>query len=215
MDCDLQDRPEEIINLYNKVQEGYDVVLARRYQRQDNFFKRFFSWAFYKTLSYLTGTPHDSGITNFGVYHHRVIEAVNQMRESIRYFPTMVHWVGFRQTKLDVQHAAREEGKTSYNFKRLINLAIDIILAYSDKPLRLTIRLGLFISLLAFLFAVLNVILYFQGLIIVSGYASLIISIWFFSGLIITILGVLGLYVGKIFEGVKKRPIYIISQKHG
>lgn len=213
MDCDLQDRPEEIPNLYNKAQEGYDVVLARRYQRQDSFFKRFFSWAFYKTLSYLTGVKHDAAVANFGIYHQKVIQAVCQMRESIRYFPTMVRWIGFKQTKLDVEHAERQEGKTSYNLKRLLNLALDIILAYSDKPIRLVIKAGFVISFMSFIFAVSIVIRYFLGEIAVSGYASLIVSIWFFSGLIMMTLGVIGLYIGKTFEGVKNRPIYIIGKK--
>ncbi len=214
MDCDLQDRPEEIIHLYTKAQEGYDVVLARRHQRQDTFLKRFFSWAFYRVLSYLTGVQHDPAVANFGIYHQKVIEAVCQMRESIRVFPIMVRWVGFRQTKIDVVHAEREEGKTSYNFKRLLNLALDIILAYSDKPIRLTIKAGFFISLLSFVFAVVIVVRYLLGIIEVAGYASLIVSIWFFSGLIMMTLGVIGLYVGKTFEGIKNRPIYIITDRY-
>jgi len=212
MDCDLQDRPEEIINLYNKAKEGYDIVLARRYERKDTLFKRFFSWAFYQILSYLTGTKHDPAIANFGIYHKKVIQAVCQMRESIRYFPTMVKWVGFRSVKLNVQHAEREIGKTSYNFKRLLYLAMDIILAYSDKPVRLTIKLGLIISMAAFFLGIITLIQYLTGNITIPGYASLILSIWFFSGLIIMTLGVIGLYIGRTFECVKKRPIYILSQ---
>ncbi|OJJ14039.1 glycosyltransferase [marine bacterium AO1-C] len=213
MDCDLQDRPEEIVPLYYKAQEGYDIVLARRHQRKDTFLKKTFSWLFYRLLAYLTGTKYDAGVANFGIYHHKVINAVVQMRESVRYFPIMVQWVGFRQTKLDVQHAARQEGKTTYNFKRMMDLAIDIILAYSDKPLRLTIRMGLLIALSALGFAIYNIILYYRGVMQVPGYTSLIVSIWLLSGLMIAILGVVGLYIGKTFEGVKNRPIYIVSQK--
>ncbi|TAE74857.1 MAG: glycosyltransferase [Bacteroidetes bacterium] len=212
MDCDLQDRPEEIINLYHKAKEGFDVVLAQRHQRKDNFFKKIFSYLFYKILSYLTGVKHDESVANFGIYHQKVIQAVCSMRENIRIFPIMVRWVGFKQTKLKVTHAAREEGTTSYNFKRLMNLALDIILAYSDKPIRLTIKVGFFISILSFIFAFIFLIQYFLGIIKVSGYASLIISIWFFSGLIIMTLGVVGLYIGKTFEGVKNRPIYLIDK---
>lgn len=212
MDCDLQDQPEEIPKLYNKALEGFHVVLARREERQDNMFKIFGSWVFHKTLSYLTGKDHDSAVANFGIYHKKVIKNVCSMRESIRYFPTMVHWVGFKQTKIDVKHASREDGKTSYNLKRLINLALDIILAYSDKPIRLTIKAGLIISVFSLLAAFTMIIRYFGGLIEVSGYASLIVSIWFFSGLIIMTLGTLGLYIGKTFEGVKNRPIYIIEK---
>ncbi|WP_291723535.1 glycosyltransferase family 2 protein [Bernardetia sp.] len=212
MDCDLQDRPEEIVNLYNKAVEGYDVVLARRFERQDTFFKRLFSNLFYKVLSYLTGIKHDASIANFGIYHKRVVDSVCLMRESIRYFPTMIKWVGYEQTSINVQHASREEGTTSYNYKRLFNLALDIILAYSDRPVRLTIKLGFIISFISFLLAVFVVIQYSLGVISVAGYASLIISIWFFSGLIMITLGVVGLYIGKTFEGVKNRPIYITQK---
>lgn len=211
MDCDLQDQPEEIPRLYQKALEGYEVVLARRHNRQDGFFKRTFSKLFYKTLSFLTGIKHDPTVANFGIYHKKVIDSIKSMREHIRFFPVMVYWVGFSQTKLDVEHAAREEGKSSYSFKRLLKLALDIILAYSEKPLTLIIRMGLSISVIAFLFGVITLIRYQLGKIIVPGYTSLIISVWFFSGLIIAVLGVVGLYVGKTFEGVKQRPLYVVK----
>ncbi|MCS7027579.1 MAG: glycosyltransferase family 2 protein [Bacteroidia bacterium] len=211
MDCDLQDQPEEIPRLYQKALEGYEVVLARRHNRQDNFFKRSFSKLFYKTLSFLTGIKHDPTVANFGIYHKRIIEVVKSMREHIRFFPVMIYWAGFRQTKIDVEHAPREEGKSSYSFKKLLKLAVDIILAYSEKPLTIIIRIGLSISAIAFLFGIITLVRYLLGKIIVPGYTSLIISIWFFSGLIIAVLGVVGLYVGKTFEGVKQRPLYIIQ----
>ncbi|MDH6308487.1 glycosyltransferase involved in cell wall biosynthesis [Dysgonomonas sp. PFB1-18] len=212
MDCDLQDRPEEIPNLYKKAQEGYDVVLAERYERQDTFIKRLTSATFYKVLSYLTGTKQDKGVANFGIYSKAVIKAVCSMREPIRYFPTMIKWVGFKQTKLPVEHNSRFEGKTTYNYKKLLNLALDIILAYSDKPVRLTVKVGLIISLMAILAAFYTLIMWITGNIAVMGYTSLIISIWFLSGIIILTLGIVGLYVGKTFEGVKSRPIYIIDK---
>jgi polyisoprenyl-phosphate glycosyltransferase len=212
MDCDLQDQPEEIIKLYNKALEGYDIVLARRHERRDGLLKRLFSWFFYSLLSYLTGTRQDKTVANFGIYNRKVINAICQMRESIRYFPTMVRWVGFSRTSVNVEHAPRAEGKTSYNFRRLLHLAMDIILAFSDKPLRLAVKTGLFISILSIVFAGIVLVQKFSGQIIEPGYASIIISIWFFSGLIISILGVTGLYIGKIFEGVKNRPIYIVTE---
>jgi len=212
MDCDLQDQPEEIPYLYQKALEGYEVVLARRHNRQDGFFKRVFSKLFYKTLSFLTGIKHDPTVANFGIYHKKVIDVIKGMREHIRFFPVMVYWAGFSQTKLDVEHAAREEGKSSYSFKKLLKLALDIILAYSEKPLTIIIRMGLSISFMSFLFGVITLIRYLMNKIIVPGYTSLIISVWFFSGLIIAVLGVVGLYVGKTFEGVKQRPLYVIKE---
>lgn len=213
MDCDLQDRPEEIPVLYQKAQEGFDIVLAKRSNRKDKFFKRLFSKYFYKVLSYLTGSEQDATVANFGIYHRRVNDAIKQMRESIRYFPTMVQWVGFRLTKIEVQHDERFEGKTSYNFKKLLRLATDIILAFSDKPLRILVKGGLLLATIFFFVAIIYLIKWFRGEISVLGYTSLIISVWMLSGVIIATLGVVGLYIGKIFEGVKNRPIYLIEKK--
>ncbi|MEY5049230.1 MAG: hypothetical protein RLZZ175_2589 [Bacteroidota bacterium] len=211
MDCDLQDMPEEIPNLFEKTKEGFDIVLARRYERQDTFLKRLSSKLFYSTLSYLTGVKQDATVANFGIYNHKVIKAIITMKESIKYFPSMVKWVGFKSTKLNVQHAERAEGNSSYNLKRLINLALDIILAYSDKPLRLTVKAGLIISFSSFIFAIFTFIRAIFHDFKISGYASTIISIWLFSGLIIFILGIIGLYLGKVFDGVKGRPSYIVD----
>lgn len=209
MDCDLQDQPEEIEKMYNKAKEGYDVVLAKRKQRNDRYFKKLFSKLFYRTLGYLTGSEQDETIANFGMYNRKVIETLVSMRESIRYFPAMVKWVGYNQVKVDVEHSSRAEGETSYNLKKLFNLALDIILAFSDKPIRLTVKLGLLISLVSFFIAFYYLLKWLMGGIVVLGYTSLIVSLWLLSGFIISTLGVIGLYVGKIFEGVKKRPIYI------
>ena len=211
MDCDLQDRPEEIINLYQKANEGFDIVLARREFRKDTKLKKIYSLLFYRILGYLTGTNQDETIGNFGIYNSKVIREVKKMNESIRYFPTMIKWVGFNTTTINVKHSLRNSGKSSYNFKKMLNLAVDIILAYSDKPIRLIIKLGLVISLISFLLSIFTFYKWIIGDIQVSGYSSLIISIWFLSGFIITTLGLVGLYIGKIFEGVKKRPLYIIN----
>lgn len=212
MDCDLQDQPSEIPKLYEESKKGFDIVLARRVERQDNWMKRLSSKLFYRALGYLTGTEQDSSVANFGIYSRKVISAINKMPESIRYFPTMVRWVGFKSTKLDVVHAARPTGKTSYNFKKLLNLSLDICLANSDKPIRLTIKLGLLVAFTGFIFATYVAIKALLGEIQVLGYASLLISVWVLSGLIICIIGVVGLYVGKSFEGIKNRPLYVIDE---
>lgn len=213
MDCDLQDQPEEIPLLYAKAKESYDIVFARRIERQDTFIKRLSSKLFFKTFAWLSGIPQDGTIANFGIFSRKVIDNINNMREPMRAFSPMARWVGFNRTAINVQHAERFEGKTSYNWKRLINLALDISMAYSEKPLRLAVKAGFTISLLSFLYALYNVVLYTMGKIQVSGFASLIISIWFLSGLIILILGVVGLYIGKIFDSVKGRPLYLIDEK--
>ena len=212
MDCDLQDRPEEIQKLYQKALEGYDIVLASRHKRKDSFFKKLFSKLFYNLLSYLTGYKHDESVANFGIYSKKVIEAVTEMRESVRYFPTMVNWVGFRSTKVNVNHAPREEGKSNYNFKSLFRLAMDIILSHSDKPIRILIKTGGIVSIGAFIIAIIYLYKWVSGDIFVLGYTSLIVSIWFLSGIIMATLGIVGLYVGKTFEGVRNRPLYIIKE---
>lgn len=212
LDCDLQDQPEEIEKLFNESQKGFDIVLARRYERKDSLYKKTVSKLFYKTLSYLTGTKQDATVANFGIYSKQVIDEVVKLEEKIKYFPTMVKWVGFSTSYVNVEHASRSEGKSNYNLKKLLNLALDIILAYSDKPLRLIIKFGLSIALISFLMVIYVLFEKFTGKVSVSGYASLIISIWFLSGCILTTLGVVGLYIGKIFEGVKNRPSYIIEK---
>jgi len=213
LDCDLQDRPEEIINIYNKAMEGYDIVVASRVFRKDNLFKRFFSFIFYKVLSYLTGTKYSHQIANFGIYHRKVIKSALLLKETFKYFPLMINWIGFRCTSISVVHSEREIGKTSYSLKKLIQLGINVVLSYSDKLLRMTIKIGIFISGLAFIIALFYLYSYFTGRIEVLGFASVIISIWFLGGLIITILGIIGLYIGKIFEGVKNRPSFITEKK--
>lgn len=215
MDCDLQDNPEEIPNLLAKAQEGFDVVLARRVNRQDGFFKRMSSKLFYRTLAWLTGSKQDESIANFGIYHRKVIQEIVGMRESIRYFPTMVKWVGFRQTTLDVVHAEREDGGSNYNFKKLFNLGLDIMLAYGDKPIRLTVKLGFIVAITGFIFAIYTLYKYVHGDIIVAGYASVIVSLWMLTGFLLVTLGMVGLYIGKTFEGVKQRPIYIVEKRVG
>jgi len=213
MDCDLQDRPDEIPNLYRKAQEGWDTVFAQRVERSDKFLKRFLSKLFYKFFSYLTETKQDPSVANFGIYNRCVINAILEMKDQIRFFPTMVQWVGFRKYYLPVEHASRFEGKSSYNFKGLFRLALNSMLAFSDKPLRLTIKTGFTIATLSFLIAVVYFILYLMGQIQVLGFTTLILSVWFLAGVIMLILGVVGLYVGKVFEKVKERPIFIIQNK--
>jgi dolichol-phosphate mannosyltransferase len=215
MDCDLQDYPKEIQKLYLQTKSGYDIVLAQRIQRQDTFFKRMFSKLFYNVLGYLTETKQDSSVANFGIYHQKVVQAILNMNDKIKYFPAMVRWVGFKLCSIEVEHKNRYEGSTSYNYKKLFKLALDIILSFSDKPLRLTVKFGFFISAFAFLAAIINLIRYFSGEIIVAGFTSIIISIWLLGGIIIFILGIVGLYIGKAFDGVKDRPVYIINQTIG
>jgi polyisoprenyl-phosphate glycosyltransferase len=213
MDCDLQDIPEEIPTLYKKALEGYDIVFGQRLIRFDNFFKKIFSKFFYKALEYFTETKQDYSIGNFGIYGKKAVESVLSMGDKIRFFPPMIKWVGFKSISVPVKHAERSYGKTSYSFRKLFHLALNTILTFSDKPLRLTVKLGSFIVFSSIIFSIYNLILFFNGKILAPGWTSIIISIWFLSGIIIFTLGLVGLYIGKIFENIKNRPIYIINEK--
>jgi len=212
MDCDLQDRPEEIAPLYQRALEGWDVVQGRREYRRDGLLKRLSSKAFYAMLGYLTQTKQEPAIGNFGIYHRRTIEAITSMGDGMRYFPSTIQWVGFKRTGIPIQHDERREGRTSYSFRKLVALAVNVMLGFSDKPLRLAVTYGIFLSAIAMAFAVFILYRYFVGGITVSGWASLIISFWFLTGNVILVLGVVGLYIGQIFEKVKLRPPYIIAE---
>jgi dolichol-phosphate mannosyltransferase len=212
MDCDLQDRPDQISALYRKALEGYDIVFARRRLRRDSRLKRFYSRAFYSVFSYLTETAQDAAIANFGIYHKKVIDAVLNMDDNIRYFPAMVQWVGFQSARVDVEHSSRAQGESTYNLRRLLRLAINNIISFSDKPLRLVAQGGLILSAVSFAIGLLYLIGFLLGIIKVAGYASLIISIWLTAGINIFVLGLVGIYVGKAFEKIKGRPIYIIDE---
>jgi len=213
MDCDLQDRPEEIIKLYKKAIEGYDIVYAQRKLRQDDLLKRLSSKLFYSIFGYLTETKQDSSIANFGIYHKKVIEATLSMKDCIRYFPTMIRWVGFDSTNVEVQHDRRKEGNSSYSWNKLLKLAINNIIAFSDKPLRILVKIGFLLSATSFFLGLFYIYQFFSGRILIMGFTSVILTITFLSGLIIIILGFIGIYLGKTFEQTKQRPTYIICDK--
>lgn len=215
MDCDLQDRPEEIPKMLELVKgQKIDYVTARRVNRQDKMGKKLTSRIFYNILSFFTDHQYDSTIGNFGVYGKNVIDSVLSMREQLKFFPIMVRWTGYYGQTMDVEHNKRAEGSSSYSWKKLIDLGTDIIIAYSDKPLRLAIKIGFFISALAFLYTIYLLIKYVvvDGEGIPLGWSTLIVTISFFSGMIIFFLGILGVYIGRIYEESKSRPSYIIRE---
>ncbi|MGK4569270.1 hypothetical protein [Flavobacterium sp. 3HN19-14] len=192
--------------------EGHDVVFARRKNRQDSFFKRLSSKIFSKIFNFFAGIQLDSEIANFGIYSKKVIATVLSIGDYIKSFPLFVYFSGFSTTSVEVQHASRESGASSYNLRKLTSLAFNVIVSYSNKPLKIFVKFGMIISLLSFIGGIINIGLYFQGKIKVSGYSSIIISIWLLSGIIITVIGVVGIYVGKVFEQTKNRPAFIIDK---
>lgn len=212
MDCDLQDRPEEIPRLYAKALEGYDIVLADRGKRQDTLIKRMSSHLFYRIFSYLLGTEYNGNTGNFRIISRKVVNNFLLMREQLRFFGALVNWMGFSTATILVEHADRYAGQSAYSFKKLLKLAGDAIIAFSDKPLRLVIKLGFLISLIAF---VMGIYIFFKALFhhsTVLGWSSLIVSLYFIGGIIICILGIIGIYLGKTFDEIKKRPLYIINR---
>ena len=212
MDCDLQDRPEEIPRLYAKAKEGYDVVFARRKERRDSKFKVFVSDCFYKVYSFATGQPYDGSICNFSISNRNVIDNYCKMREWHRGFVMYIQWMGFREAVLDVEHQERFAGESGYNFKKRMKMAMDLLTSQSDKLLQLTVKSGLLISAIALLVIVALVVRFFT-MHIQAGWTSIIAAIFLMVGLTIASVGIVGIYVGNIFMEVKHRPLYIVRQQ--
>lgn len=213
MDCDLQDRPEEIPRLWKKAQEGWDVVLAQRMGRKDTWLKKQSGLWFHKVMGFLTDVEQDRTVANFGIYCRQVIDTVLSLGDAVRSFGTEVQWAGFKRTKMPVEHAARAEGKSSYNLYKLFKVAFENIIFFSNKPLRLMADTGFTISLVSFVIALIWLCRYLLGDIEVSGFTSIIISMWLLGGIIIMLLGIVGVYLGKAYDQVKGRPTFIIRDK--
>lgn len=210
MDCDLQDRPEDILKLYEKLGLGYDVVFGQRNRRKDPFFKKISSRLFYRIYDYFTDSSFDSSVANFSISKKEVIENFRKLEEQNRSFPLFIKWIGFKIGFVEVAHSKRFSGKTSYTFSKLVNLAMDSIVSQSNKPLMLSIKGGFALSILSLLGAVALVLMHMFLSISVEGWTSIIVSIFFVSGLVLANLGIIGLYIGKVFDETKRRPLYII-----
>ncbi len=212
IDCDLQDQPKEIKKLLAKTEQGYDVVVARRAKRQDGFIKKMSSKCYSIVFKFLTNVDRDSELSNFGIYHKKVINAILEMKDKVQFFPLFINWVGFNNTTVEVEHAKREEGKSSYSYSKLFDLAFNTIITFSNKPLKMMVSFGLFVSFFSVLLGIYNVIDAIKGNIPILGYSSIIVSICFFSGMIMTMIGICGIYIGKIFDQTKDRPVFIIDK---
>jgi dolichol-phosphate mannosyltransferase len=211
IDCDLQNKPEDLPAMYQKALEGYDVVSARRVVREDTFMKRMSSAIFHRVYDFLSGFDTDKAVAEFGIYSRKIVDVYCSIPEYSRSFVELIHTLGFKKTTVDVFHDHRLEGKSSYNLYRLLKLSYDSIISNSNRPLHLAVALGLMMSILSFLMAIYNIFAKFLGLNEVEGYTSTIFSIWFVGGLLLLMMGVLGLYIGKIFDQVKGRPVFIVS----
>ncbi len=212
MDCDLQDQPEDIIKLYNKAIEGYDIVFGRRFERKDSIYKKFSSKMFYIVNDYLTENKLDSTVANYSIISRRALNSVLRMKEQNRVYSLFANWVGYKKIEIDIEHAKRPEGKSSYTLYKMINLAIDSIVSQSNKPLRLAIKFGFLLSLLSFLYGAWLIVRYYVFSISAEGWTSVMVSIYFIGGLMFANMGMLGLYIGKIFDETKGRPIYLVQE---
>ncbi len=211
MDCDLQDRPEAIQELWEKAQEGFDVVFARRKDRKDVFITAILSKAFYKIYDYFTDGTFDNSICNFSISKRCVIDSYCRMREHNRAYTMFIKWLGFRQTEINLLADQRYEGKSSYSFVKKTKLALDIITAQSNKPLFFSIKAGFIVAFLSMIYiCYLFARTVFFGDIL-SGWTTIVASIYLMGGILLCAIGVAGIYIGNIFNEVKDRPLYIVA----
>jgi glycosyltransferase involved in cell wall biosynthesis len=222
IDADLQDPPEEIVRLIDKWREGYHVVYAVRVKRQDGFMKSLLAWGFYRVLSKAVPfqIPTDSG--DFCLLDRLVVNTLNAMPERNKYLRGLRAWCGFRQIGVEFQRQARAAGEPQYTFSKSLGLALDGIFSFSALPLRFASYLGLWVSLLAlagviFTFCQRVFRNYFSsiGLGPAPGFATIVISILFLGGVQLICLGILGEYLGRIYDEVKGRPLWIIRESAG
>jgi dolichol-phosphate mannosyltransferase len=211
MDGDLQDPPEAIPALLDAYRQGYDVVYVRRIKRKEPWWLRLCYHLFYRLLAALSSIrlPLDAG--DFGLMSRRVIEEIRRMPEHHRYLRGMRAWVGFRQIGIPIERSARQTGKTKYGLLRLLKLASDGLFAFSIVPLRAAAMLGAISIALSSLYALYALYAKFF-LRSPQGFTALVFAITFLSGINLFFLGIIGEYVGRVYEETKARPHYVVSK---
>jgi glycosyltransferase involved in cell wall biosynthesis len=215
MDGDLQDPPEILPQFIQQWKEGYDVVYAIRRKRKENIFKRTVYAAFYRlltTISYLK-IPLDSG--DFCIMDQRVVQLLRRLPERHRFVRGLRTWTGFQQTGLAYERDRRFAGKPKYTLGKLLKLAYDGIFSFSTVPLRIAIYSGIIVALLSFAGGLWVIYEKIVGGIPIAGWASTIVTMVFLSGIILFTLGIVGEYIGRIYDEVKQRPLYVIKEKIG
>jgi dolichol-phosphate mannosyltransferase len=213
MDGDLQDRPEVIPQLFKKATEGFDVVFVSRQNRPEKLYYRLAQKVFYWLLRNLSGIDFDSRQANFSIINRKVVEAFKSFPENARFYGSTIKWLGFKRTQIFADHGQRFSGRPSYTLKKRIKLATDIILAFSERPLKFAIGLGTLMSLLSFIFIfwIFYRVIFLEY--IISTLVSLVTVMFFSTGIILIVIGITGIYIGEIFRQVKNRPLYIIEDK--
>ncbi|SHE78473.1 glycosyltransferase family 2 protein [Desulforamulus putei] len=216
IDADLQDPPEIILQMIEKWQEGYDVVYATRKERKgETLFKKWTAAMFYRLLRSITDVdiPVDTG--DFRLIDRKVCNVMRNIKEKNRFVRGLVSWVGFRQTAVEYVREERFAGETKYPLRKMIKLSLDAMTAFSHKPLKLATYLGLLFSSLSFLYLLFVVFEKLFTPYTVPGWTSILATSLFFNGIILTILGIIGEYIGRIYDETKDRPLYIIDSTIG
>jgi glycosyltransferase involved in cell wall biosynthesis len=213
MDCDLQDKPQDIARLIEKTREGYDVVIAKNITIRDSWLKQITAKAFYKVFSWFAGYHYEDGVRSFRIMSRDAVNGLKALREQMRSIGPLGIWIGFSSAYIDIELESRYAGRSSYNIQRLLSLAFNNIVAFSDRPLRISISVGFAMAGCAFSYGLYTVMRAMIHDIPVPGWSSLIVSLYFIGGLILANLGVVGVYIGKTFDEAKRRPLYLIARQ--
>lgn len=215
MDVDLQDPPELIPDMIDKWQAGAGVVYGRRSSREEGFFKTITASFFYRLINILSSTPIPPDVGDFRLLDRKVVDLLNQMPERSRFLRGLVAWGGFREDYVLFTRKKRTAGKTHYPLSRMISFALDGIVSFSTKPLRIATYIGFFSSIVGFAGIVYAICLrfLFPHQYWVTGWTALFVAIMFFGGIQLITIGIIGEYIGKIYKEVQARPPYIIKEK--
>jgi len=213
MDCDLQHPPEDIGRLYRKALEGFDIVFVKRTKRHDPFLKRLASRLFGIVYNVLSEIKLRENVSTFSIISARVAESIRSLKEGNRNYGFLLQWVGYDVATIEGEHARRFAGKSSYGFWRSVNHAIESLCSQSNRPLQLSIQFGFLLSFMAVSYAIWLAIGYYLFGVEVAGWTSVMVSMFFLSGLLFANIGVLGLYLGKVFDQSKDRPLYIVKDR--
>lgn len=216
IDADLQDPPEVILQMIEKWKEGYEVVYGKRIKRKgESFFKNITAKLYYRLLKQMTSVdiPVDTG--DFRLIDKKVREVFLTLTEKNRYVRGLISWAGFKQTAVEYVRDERFAGTTKYPLKKMIKFALDGITSFSNKPLKLAIYTGMALSALSFIYLLVVVIQKLFTYTTIIGWASIIAVNLFFNGIILMFLGIIGEYIGRIYEEAKNRPLYVIREKIG
>lgn len=216
MDADLQDPPEVVFELVAKWREGYEIVHAQRLSREgETWFKRASAAAFYRIVAALSSIDIPRDVGDFRLVDRKALETFKAMRERDRYVRGMFAWIGYRQAVVPFRREARAAGETHYPLRKMLRLAANGLVGFSDAPLRAALWVGATVASLAMLYGLYVLTLALAGSTLVSGWASTMVVVSFLSGLNMMLLGVVGLYVGRIHAEVKDRPLYVVGRRIG